>query len=94
MNVVRTSLEGIIIIEPQVFEDNRGYFVESYQADRYQEAGIPESFVQDNLALSDPASPGQAGTGGYRRNLRCGSRYQTRLKDIRAMGRGASIRGK
>ena len=52
MKVVRTSLEGIIIIEPQEYEDNRGYFVETYQVDRYSNAGIPESFVQDNLSFS------------------------------------------
>ena len=52
MKVVRSALEGIIVIEPQVFEDHRGYFVETYQADRYHNTGFPESFVQDNLSFS------------------------------------------
>jgi dTDP-4-dehydrorhamnose 3,5-epimerase len=52
MNVMTTSLEGILIIEPEVFDDNRGYFMETYQVDRYHNAGLPKSFVQDNLSFS------------------------------------------
>jgi dTDP-4-dehydrorhamnose 3,5-epimerase len=52
MKVVRTAPEGIMIIEPQVYRDSRGYFLETYQADRYYNAGFPESFVQDNLSFS------------------------------------------
>lgn len=42
----------IIIIEPGVFRDNRGHFLETYQADRYVEYGVPARFVQDNLSCS------------------------------------------
>jgi dTDP-4-dehydrorhamnose 3,5-epimerase len=52
MNVLTTKLEGIAILEPVVFDDSRGYFLETYQVDRYHKAGFPESFVQDNLSFS------------------------------------------
>ena len=52
MNVVTTTLEGIAIIEPEVFDDSRGYFMETYQLNRYHNAGFRESFVQDNLSFS------------------------------------------
>ncbi len=52
MNVVKTKLEGVIIIEPKVFGDERGFFLESYQEQRYKEAGIPLNFVQDNHSRS------------------------------------------
>ena len=52
MNVIETKLPGVLIIEPKVFGDARGYFMESFQAERYAEAGIPGPFVQDNLSFS------------------------------------------
>jgi len=53
MKVTRSSkLPEIIIIEPDVFGDNRGKFMETYQAQRYQHCGIPERFVQDNASYS------------------------------------------
>jgi len=52
MKVIKTKLEGLIIIEPQVFGDARGFFFESYQEERYQAAGIDCRFVQDNQSLS------------------------------------------
>lgn len=51
MNVIPTELAGVVIIEPRVFGDPRGFFFESYRADRYSQAGIPP-FVQDNHSLS------------------------------------------
>jgi dTDP-4-dehydrorhamnose 3,5-epimerase len=54
MNVVATALEGVVIIQPRVFEDARGFFFESYHADRYAAAGLPARFVQDNHARSVP----------------------------------------
>jgi dTDP-4-dehydrorhamnose 3,5-epimerase len=56
MNVVATSLEGVVIIEPRVFSDARGFFLESYRADRYATAGLPSRFVQDNHACSVPGA--------------------------------------
>lgn len=48
MKVTETSLPGVLLIEPKVFEDERGFFFESYQEKHYQDAGIPKPFVQDN----------------------------------------------
>jgi len=52
MNIIETGFEGLLIIEPKVFGDKRGYFVETWNRDRYLQAGIPFDFVQDNLSLS------------------------------------------
>ena len=48
-------LSGVKLIEPSVFEDSRGYFLESYQAIRYAEIGLPPIFIQDNHSLSKEA---------------------------------------
>ena len=52
MNVTGTTIKGIKIIEPRVFEDNRGFFMETYQKERYERAGIDLRFVQDNMSYS------------------------------------------
>jgi len=52
MNIIETGFEGLLIIEPKVFGDKRGYFVETWNRERYHQAGIPVDFVQDNLSLS------------------------------------------
>lgn len=52
MNVIKTKLAGAIIIEPKVFGDHRGFFMETYQRDRYMEAGISLDFIQDNHSRS------------------------------------------
>lgn len=52
IKVTNTKLQGIKIIEPQVFGDNRGWFMEGYQYDTYRKAGITCSFIQDNFAYS------------------------------------------
>ena len=52
MNVIPTELPGVLIIEPKVFGDARGFFMETWQAERYAEAGIQEPFVQDNCSRS------------------------------------------
>ena len=52
MNIVPTSFEGLLIIEPTVFEDERGYFLESHHINRFRAAGIDQGFVQDNLSFS------------------------------------------
>lgn len=51
MKVTPTTLPGVLIIEPRVFSDARGFFLETYHAERYAEAGIPP-FVQDNHSSS------------------------------------------
>ncbi len=52
MNVIETKIPGLLIIEPKIFEDERGFFVETYNESRYKEMGIPGDFVQDNLSQS------------------------------------------
>jgi len=52
MNVFRTALEGVLLIEPRAFRDNRGFFLETYHQKRYEEAGINKTFVQDNHSRS------------------------------------------
>lgn len=52
MNVTQTDLPDVLLIEPDVFGDPRGFFMETFQAERYAEAGIPGPFVQDNLSFS------------------------------------------
>ena len=52
MNFIKTDIEGVIIVEPRVFEDARGYFFESYNAAEFAANGIPNVFVQDNQSKS------------------------------------------
>ena len=48
----QTEIPGVVVIEPQVFGDDRGYFMETYQKDQFAEAGIDKEFVQDNQSAS------------------------------------------
>ena len=52
MKVIETKLPGVLIIEPKVFGDSRGFFKETFQAQRYREAGVEYDFVQDNHSRS------------------------------------------
>jgi dTDP-4-dehydrorhamnose 3,5-epimerase len=52
MRVVPSTLPGVLVIEPDVREDGRGFFIETYQAERYREHGIAGTFVQDNHSRS------------------------------------------
>lgn len=52
MRVHPTKLDGVVIIEPDVFSDDRGYFFESWSEPRYAEAGLGAHFVQDNVSRS------------------------------------------
>ncbi len=52
MLVTETDLPGVLVIEPKIFGDERGFFMETFQAERYAEADIPAHFVQDNLSFS------------------------------------------
>jgi dTDP-4-dehydrorhamnose 3,5-epimerase len=57
MKVLLTELEGVLIIEPDVFSDERGFFLESFNAARYIQAGLPaDAFVQDNHSCSVPGT--------------------------------------
>ena len=52
MVIKTTSLDGVLIIEPDIFRDNRGFFLETFNQNRYAEYGIARTFVQDNLSFS------------------------------------------
>jgi len=52
MRRIETELPGVVVIEPDVYADERGYFMESWNARRYRALGIAEEFVQDNLSYS------------------------------------------
>jgi dTDP-4-dehydrorhamnose 3,5-epimerase len=52
VNVVETDLPGVLIVEPKVFGDERGFFMETWNGRRYEDAGLPDRFVQDNLSYS------------------------------------------
>lgn len=52
MNVLTTQLPGVLLLEPQRFGDDRGFFMEMFHAKRYAEAGIQGPFVQDNFSRS------------------------------------------
>ena len=52
MNVIKTKIEGLVIIEPKVFFDGRGYFFESFSQQRFNELVAPITFVQDNESKS------------------------------------------
>ncbi|MBI5136215.1 MAG: dTDP-4-dehydrorhamnose 3,5-epimerase [Nitrospirae bacterium] len=52
MKVETTPLEGVLLISPRVFEDARGFFIETYHADRFREHGMTLPFVQDNHSAS------------------------------------------
>ena len=70
MNVIATEIPEVVIIEPKLFGDARGFFLETYQFERYASHGISRPFVQDNLSrsgrgvlrglhLQNPASQGK-----------------------------------
>lgn len=52
MRIIETGLQDLVVIEPRVFEDDRGYFFESYQSERYINAGMKRPFIQDNESRS------------------------------------------
>jgi dTDP-4-dehydrorhamnose 3,5-epimerase len=53
MKVLKTDIVGLLVIEPQVFSDERGFFLETFQVQRYREFGIHDIFVQDNHSYSN-----------------------------------------
>jgi len=52
MNIEETKLSGVLILEPKVFTDDRGYFFEIWNSTHYKQSGIPGPFVQDNISFS------------------------------------------
>ena len=66
-NFIKTEIPEVQIIEPTVFGDDRGYFMETYQIDEFAAAGIDKPFVQDNQAHPGQACPRDPGRGIRRR---------------------------
>src|SRR6185503_2952096 len=52
MKFLSTPLQGVVVIEPDIYQDARGFFLESYHTKKYAEAGLPSLFVQDNHSQS------------------------------------------
>ena len=52
MNLTRFNIDGLLLIEPKVFGDPRGFFMETWNRRKYEEAGITVGFVQDNISVS------------------------------------------
>lgn len=52
MEIIKTHIEGLLIIDPKVFNDDRGYFYESYRLDTFKKHGVVQQFVQDNESKS------------------------------------------
>lgn len=52
MEIIQTKLKGVVVFKPKVFEDARGYFLESYNRQVFEAAGVDVEFVQDNQSLS------------------------------------------
>ncbi len=52
MDFIQTEITDVICVEPRIFEDERGFFLETYQADKFTKAGITHTFVQDNHSRS------------------------------------------
>jgi len=52
MKVIKTKITGLVIIEPDVFQDERGYFFESWNQKKFNESVTQDNFVQDNQSCS------------------------------------------
>ena len=75
IKVESCEIEGLKVITPTVFGDERGYFMETYNYNDFKEVGIDVQFVQKRCpawtSLPDQLPAGQTGTRGKRRSIRC-----------------------
>lgn len=76
MNFIKTKLDGVIIVEPKVFKDDRGYFFESYNEAEFFKNGITNRFVQDNQSKS---------SYGVVRGLHCQTGEHAQAKLVRCL---------
>ncbi len=76
MNFIKTDIDGVVIIEPRIFPDSRGYFFESYNEQEFIKNGIPNRFVQDNQSKS---------SYGVVRGLHCQLVAQAQAKLVRVL---------
>ena len=73
MRLPPTEIPGVVIIEPDVYRDQRGFFLETYHTEKYREAGIPGPFVQDNHSRSLKAAARLHLQSSVRKVSWCGS---------------------
>ena len=52
INIVSKALEDVVVLKPEIFQDSRGFFMETFRSDQFQELGLPWQFVQDNHSRS------------------------------------------
>ena len=52
MEVLKTNLEGVLLIKPGIFKDHRGYYVETYNEELYKRSGVGAKFIQDDISVS------------------------------------------
>ena len=76
MNFIKTEIDGVVIIEPRIFEDERGYFFESYNEAEFAQNGITVKFVQDNQSKS---------SYGVVRGLHCQKGEHAQAKLVRVL---------
>jgi dTDP-4-dehydrorhamnose 3,5-epimerase len=53
LKITKTEIDGLLVIQPDVFKDDRGFFFESFSKQRFEELGITDEFVQDNISMSN-----------------------------------------
>jgi dTDP-4-dehydrorhamnose 3,5-epimerase len=53
LKVIKTEIAGLLVIEPDIFNDDRGFFFESYSKQRYEKFGVSDDIVQDNISKSN-----------------------------------------
>ncbi len=104
MKFTTTPIADVVLIEPQVFGDARGFFAETWQEQKFKAAGIDATFVQDNhsrsvqwtlarAALAGRAHAGQVGARVARQRVRCGRRFAAQQCDLRRLVGGGAVRG-
>ncbi|MDE5615548.1 MAG: dTDP-4-dehydrorhamnose 3,5-epimerase, partial [Alphaproteobacteria bacterium] len=76
MNFIKTALDGVVIVEPRIFQDSRGYFFESYNEAEFHKNGITNKFVQDNQSKS---------SYGVVRGLHCQTGEHAQAKLVRVL---------
>lgn len=76
MNFIKTKLDGVVIVEPKIFKDDRGYFFESYNKAEFILHGIGQNFVQDNQSMS---------SYGVVRGLHCQTGDKAQAKLVRCL---------
>lgn len=76
MEIIETDIEGLLVIKPRIFKDDRGYFLESYNKEKFAALGIHNEFIQDNQSKS---------TKGVVRGLHCQTNPYSQAKLVRCI---------